>query len=140
VSGALGTEGVVAAMGVEAATGTPVLLASLRQALVPEPVRTEPGAVVVMDDLAPHRAAAVGAILEQAGLRWLCLPRYSPELSPIEPCWSKIETLLRAPAARAIDALGEALGAVLDTISAQDAHGWLVPPLRLCSQLILKPP
>lgn len=45
--GVLGREGVVAAMSVEAATSTAVFLAFLDHVLIPELVRTKPGAVVV---------------------------------------------------------------------------------------------
>ncbi len=96
VLGALGAEGVVAAMSIEAATSTAVFLAFLDQVLIPALVRTKPGAVVVMDNPSAHRAGAVRARLERAGLRLLYLPRYAPELSPIEPCWSKVKERLRA--------------------------------------------
>jgi len=121
--GALGLEGVVAMMSVEAATSTPVFLAFLDQVLLPEMAR-RPGATVVMDNLAPHKAQAVRERIEDAGLKLRLLPRYSPDLSPIEPCWSKIKTLLRAREARSVEALDRELPAVLDAISAQDAHGW----------------
>jgi len=121
--GALGLEGVVAMMSVEAATSTPVFLAFLDQVLLPEMAR-RPGATVVMDNLAPHKAQAVRERIEDAGLKLRLLPRYSPNLSPIEPCWSKIKTLLRAREARSVEALDHDLPAVLDAISAQDAHGW----------------
>ncbi len=124
VLGALGVEGVVAAMSVEAATSTAVFLAFLDRVLIPELVRTKPGAVVVMDNLGAHKAAVVRARLEQAGLHLLYLPRYSPEFSPIEPCWSKVKALLRAKAARTVAALDEALGPVLDAVTAQDARGF----------------
>ena len=121
--GALGLDGVVAMMSVEAATSTPVFLAFLDQALLPEMAR-RPGATVVMDNLAPHKAQAVRERIEGAGLKLRFLPRYSPDFSPIEPCWSKIKTLLRAREARSVEALDRDLPAVLDAISAQDAHGW----------------
>jgi transposase len=110
-------------MSVEAATSTPVFLAFLDQVLLPEMAR-RPGATVVMDNLAPHKAQAVRERIEDAGLKLRLLPRYSPDLSPIEPCWSKIKTLLRAREARSVEALDHHLPAVLDAISAQDAHGW----------------
>ncbi len=122
--GALGCDGLAAMMNVEAATSTPVFLAFVEQVLIPERRRTKPGAVVIMDNLRPHKAAAVRQTLEAAGLEPLYLPRYSPELSPIEPCWSKIKTLLRGKAARTIAALDLALGPVLDSVTAQDARGW----------------
>jgi transposase len=124
VLGALGVEGVLAAMSVEAATDTAVFLAFLDRVLIPALVGTKPGAVVVMDNLSAHKAAAVRERLEGAGLRLLYLPRYAPELSPIEPCWSKVKELLRARAARTVAALNEALGPVLDAISARDARGF----------------
>ena len=48
----------------------------------------------------------------------------SADFSPIEPCWSKIKTLLRAKEARSVEALDGELPAVLSAISARDARGW----------------
>ena len=111
-------------MSVEAATSTPVFLAYLEQVLVPELKRCKPEATVVMDRLAPHRAATVAEVLETAGLGLLYLPHYSPELSPIEPGWSKVKSRLRSNAARTKEALEAELGPALDAITAQDAQGW----------------
>jgi transposase len=124
VLGALGTGGVAAAMGVEAATSTAVFRAFLDRVLVPELIRTKPNAVVVMDNPRPHRAAAVRERLERAGLRLLYPPRYAPELAPIEPCWAKVKARPRATAARTVEALNEALGPVPDAVTARDARGF----------------
>ncbi len=121
--GALGLDGPVAMMSIEATTSTPVFLAFLDQVLLPELAR-RPGAVVVMDNLAPHKAETVRERIEGTGLKLRFLPRYSPDLSPIEPCWSKIKTLLRAKEARSVEALDRELPAVLNAISAQNARGW----------------
>ena len=59
VLGALGPSGVVAAMGVEAATSGAVFEAYLEQALLPELRRTRPDAVLVMDNLAAHKTERV---------------------------------------------------------------------------------
>jgi DDE superfamily endonuclease len=64
-----------------------------------------------------------GLVFGQA-LKLRFLPRYSPDLSPIEPCWSKIKTLLRAKEARSVEALDRELPGILGAISAQDAGGW----------------
>jgi transposase len=122
--GALGPEGVVAMMSIEAATSTAVFLAFLDHVLLPELARRRPGATLVMDNLAPHKAEAVRERIEGAGLRLRFLPRYSPDLNPIEPCWSKIKTLLRAKEARSVDALDRELPGILDAVTAQDARGW----------------
>jgi transposase len=124
VLGALSSEGVVAAMSIEAATSTPVFLAYLDQVLVPELRRVKPDAVVVMDNLRPHKADAVAKRLEAAGLGLLYLPRYSPDLNPIEPGWAKLKTRLRAKGARTPETLEAELGPALDAITPQDARGF----------------
>ncbi|HZC12761.1 MAG TPA: IS630 family transposase [Thermoleophilaceae bacterium] len=125
VLGALGAAGVAGAMTVERATDTAVFLAFLDTVLIPELTRTkQPGTVVVMDNLSPHRAPAVRARLEAAGLELLYLPRYSPDLSPIEPMWAKLKALLRAAAARTVETLEAAVGGALARITADDARGF----------------
>jgi transposase len=55
----------------------------------------------------------------------LFLPPYSPDLNPIEKCWSKMKTELRRAAARSYAALSEALAAAIKTITATDARNWI---------------
>jgi transposase len=124
VLGALSGEGMVAAMSIEAATTTRVFLAFLRAVLVPELRRRHPNATVLMDNLPAHKPKAVETTLTEAGLKLLYLPRYSPDLSPIEPGWSKLKSALRAAEARTRDALEAALLPALDSITPADAHGW----------------
>ena len=124
VLGALGSEGVVAAMGVEAATSTAVFHAYLEKALLPELRRTKPDAVLVMDNLGAHKAPQVRALLDRAGFAYRYLPAYSPDLNPIEPAWAKVEAELRRVAARTADALHEALGPALGSVTPQDAAGF----------------
>jgi hypothetical protein len=85
VLGALACEGLIASMSIEAATSTSVLLAYLEQVLVPKLRQVKPDAILVMDNLRPHRATEVREMLAQAGIRLLYLPRYSPEFNPIDP-------------------------------------------------------
>ena len=56
------------------------------------------------------------------GLRYL--PPYSPDLSPIEPCWSKLKTGLRTAKARTRAVPETAITQALTTITAVDARGW----------------
>jgi transposase len=123
VLGALALDGVIGAMSVAAATSTRVFLAFVEQVLVPA-LRSRPDAVVVMDNLAAHKAERVRAALEAAGIAYRFLPSYSPDLNPIEPCWSKLKGRLRTEPARSLDALDAALGPALATITAEDARGW----------------
>ena len=64
------------------------------------------------------------AALERAGIEHRYLPAYSPDLNPIEPCWSKLKGWLRAKAARSLEALEAELGPALAAITARDARGW----------------
>ena len=111
-------------MSIEVSTSTPVLLAYLEQVLVPKLQRVKPYAVLIMDNLRLHRATNAGELLDQAGIERIYLPRYSPELNPIEHAWSKVTTRLKAKAVWTLDALEAELKPALDTITAQDARGW----------------
>lgn len=124
VLGALAADGVAGAMSIERATDTAVFLAYLDHVLIPELVRTKPDAVVILDNLSPHKAPAVRQRLEAAGLELLLLPRYAPDLNPIEPMWAKVKTALRAQAARTVAALETALGEALAGVTAADARGF----------------
>lgn len=121
ILGGLSAAGLCACMSIESATDTDVFLAFVREVLVPE---LRPGQVVVLDNLSAHKAAEVESLITGAGCRLLYLPPYSPDLNPIEPCWSKLKTLLRAVAGRTKEALEEALTAVIQEITAADARGW----------------
>jgi transposase len=123
IIGALGLDGVLATMSIPAATSTAVFLAFIEQVLVPA-LRPRPEVLVVMDNLPAHKAEAVRGALDRAGLSHRYLPPYSPDLNPIEQAWSKLKTRLRAAGARSHEALNDALGPALATITAQDARGW----------------
>jgi len=119
--GGLSLQGMIACMSIQSATDTPVFAAFTREVLVPA---LRPGQVVILDNLSPHKADEVRALIEGAGCRLLLLPPYSPDLNPIEQAWSKLKTLLRSAAARTKEALEQALTDVIDQITAADAHGW----------------
>jgi transposase len=130
----LGGKGVAAAMTIAATTDTAIFLAFVDKVLIPELRQSRPDAIVVMDNLSAHcpsgdrihavKAPAVRQRLEAAGLRLLYLPRYSPDLSPIEPMWSKLKTPVRAVAARTLEALEAALPQALNRIMPNDATGY----------------
>ena len=117
VLGALSSEGMVAAMSIAAATTTQVFLAFLQAVLIPELRRRRPGATVLMDNLSAHKPKAIETVLTGAGFKLLYLPRYSPDLSPIEPGWSKLKNALRTTKAPTRDALETALLPARDSIT-----------------------
>ncbi len=122
--GALGLDGLCATMTVAAATGTAVFLAFVEQVLIPALLRERPDAVVVMDNLAAHKAACVRAALDKAGISYRYLPAYSPDMNPIELAWSKVKALLRSVGARSREALEQAIPGALATVTSRNAHGW----------------
>lgn len=124
VLGALGAEGIVGAMSVEAATSGAVFCAYLEQVLLPALRRSKPDAVLVMDNLAAHKTAQVRALLDRSGFAYRYLPAYSPDLNPIEPAWAKVKAALRRAAARSVDALHKACGPALAAVTPQDAAGF----------------
>ena len=114
VLGALGLDGVVTMTTVTTGTTIPVFVDFLQTSLLPVLREQKPDAILVMDNLSAHKNQAVKDAIAAAGLTLRYLPRYSPDFSPIEPCWSKIKTALRAVAARTV----ESLRAALDTAAA----------------------
>ena len=124
VLSALGIEGVLATMSIEDATDGAAFAAYLEPVLLPVLRQRKPDAVLVMDNLRPHKTAEVQAVLDRSGFAYRYLPAYSPDLSPIEPAWAKMKAYLRRIAARTVETLQQALAPALDSITAQDARGF----------------
>ena len=59
-----------------------------------------PGDIVVLDNLGSHRSKAVRQLIRSAGAKLFFLPKYSPDLNPIEQVFAKLKHLLRKAAAR----------------------------------------
>lgn len=84
----------------------------------------KPGQIVVMDNLQVHKTKRVRELIEGRGCQLVFLPSYSPDFNPIEEAFSKVKTLLRKAKARSFEALVEATGIALSTMSKQDALGF----------------
>jgi transposase len=118
---ALGRQGVEAVMTIDGAPDAEVFRVYVEQVLRPT---LRPGEIVSMDNLRAHKAAGIREAIEQTGARLLYLPPYSPDLSPIEPCWSKLKMALRTAKARTREALEHAIAQALATITVSDARNW----------------
>lgn len=119
--GALRCNGSTACMSIEGATDTDVFGVYIREVLPPT---VQPGDVLIMDNLSPHKNEPILQVLAQAGVEVLFLPACSPDLNPIEKMWSKIKTLLRSAEARNPADLTQAIGRALSAITRQDAVNW----------------
>lgn len=117
----LSLDGITAPMTIAGAVDGVVFLAYVEQVLAPT---LQKGDVVVMDNLGAHKVKGVREAIEGCGAKLIYLPPYSPDLNPIEKCWSKIKTYLRAAKARTREALEKALQEVLRLITIEDAAGW----------------
>jgi len=124
VLGALSLDGVVTMTTVTTGTTIAVFVEFLQTRLLPVLREHKPDAIVVMDNLSAHKNQAVKDAIAAAGLTLRYLPRYSPDLSPIEACWSKIKTTLRATAARTVESLRAALDRAAAAVTADDAAAW----------------
>jgi transposase len=121
VSAALGPQGLQAMMPVEGATDADVCRADVKHGLGPT---LAPGDIIVLDHLRAHNAVGIQQRLARRRVRLLYVPPYSPDLAPIEPCWSKVKAGLRTAKARPREALDTALSQALATVTAVDADNW----------------
>ncbi len=64
-----------------------------------------PGDVVVMDNLAAHKARQVRELIERAGATVRFLPPYSHDFNPIEAAWTLMKERIRAVTPRTGPAL-----------------------------------
>ena len=99
-----------------------VFLAWVQTFLVPT---LRPGDVVIMDNLGSHRGKLVRQAIRQAGARLIFLPKYSPDLNPIEQVFSKLKHLLRKAQARSYDGLLSATGALLTAFPSEECANYL---------------
>jgi transposase len=80
--------------------------------------------VVVLDNLGAHKSEKVKQLIESRAASVIFLPAYSPDFDPIEEAFSKVKAILKRMAARAREALIEAIRRALETVTSQDAWGW----------------
>jgi transposase len=84
-----------------------------------------PGDIVVLDNLGSHRSKAVRQLIRSAGAKLFFLPKYSPDLNPIEQVFAKLKHLLRKAAARTVDAVCTAIGELLDAFTPEECANYL---------------
>ncbi len=83
-----------------------------------------PGDVVIMDNLSSHKGKAVRQAIRAAGAKLIFLPKYSPDLNPIEQLFSKLKHLLRKAAARTLETLTAAVGELLGAFTAEECANY----------------
>src|SRR5471030_3116429 len=63
-----------------------------------------------MDNLGSHRGKIIRQLIRSAGAKLFLLPKYSPDLNPIEQVFAKLKHLLRKAAARTVETVCVAKG------------------------------
>ena len=85
----------------------------VEQVLVPT---LRPDNIVVMDNLGSHKGRAVRRAIRATGAKLFLLPKYSPDLNPIEMLFSKLKHWLRNAAGRSPEAVCAAIKDILNAI------------------------
>jgi len=83
-----------------------------------------PGDIVIMDNLGSHKAKTVRQAIRKAGAKLLFLPKYSPDLNPIEQLFAKIKHHLRRAEARTCDLVSDAIAKALDAVSSAECSNY----------------
>ena len=121
IVGTLGLEGMGAMTSLEGAINGARFRNFVEETLAPTLVV---GDVVVMDNLPAHKVKGIAEAIQGRGAPLVYLPPYSPDLSPIELCWSKVKTYLRKAKARSAEGLEAALAQALETVTSSDSQSW----------------
>src|ERR1700720_4237976 len=83
-----------------------------------------PGDIVIMDNLGSHKGKAVRQLIRAADAKLFFLPKYSPDLNPIEQVFAKLKHLLRKAAARSVEPVIAAIGQLRRTYTAQESANY----------------
>lgn len=118
---ALGWHGVQATWLLKGAMDRVAFELYIERVLVPTLRR---GDIVLLDNLPAHKSAQTRQLIEARRACLVFLPPYSPDFNPIELCWSKVKTALRAAKAREFDALLDALADAFSAVSHADVESW----------------
>jgi transposase len=84
-----------------------------------------PGDIVIMDNLGSHKSKAVRQFIRSVGAKLFFLPKYSPDLNPIEQVFAKLKHLLRKAAARTVDTVCNAIGKALDAFTPEECTNYI---------------
>jgi transposase len=82
------------------------------------------GDIVIMDNLGSHKGRAVRDLIRSAGGKLFFLPKYSPDLNPIEQVFAKLKHLLRKAAARTVETVCAAIGEILGAFTPQECANY----------------
>jgi putative transposase len=86
----------------------------------------KPGDIVIFDNLGSHKGKAVRNAIRAAGAKLFFLPKYSPDLNPIEKFFAKLKHWLRKAARRTVDAVHDAIAEILPLTTPVECSNYFV--------------
>jgi transposase len=111
----------VAPMVIDGVMTGEIFRAYVEQILAPALRRDD---IVVMDNLQAHKVAGICEAIEKKHATVRYLPKYSPDLNPIELPYSKFKTLLRKVAARTVRGLYRTIRSFVPQLGAQECANY----------------
>jgi transposase len=81
---------------------------------------------VVIDNLGSHRGKAIRRIVRSVGAKLFFLPKYAPDLNPIEQFFAKLKHWLRKAARRTVEAVSHAIGHILDIVTPAECRNYFI--------------
>jgi transposase len=111
----------VAPMVIDGPMNGEVFLAYVEQCLVPTLKRND---IVVMDNLPAHKVPGIREAIENARATLRYLPKYSPDLNPIEMPLGKFKAFLRKVAERTVPGLYRTIRSFVPRLGAQECANY----------------
>lgn len=119
--GAIKNDRIVCHQTFDGAMNKPRFIDFVQQVLCP---RLPKGSIVVMDNMRAHHAIEVSEAIQAVGSSLMHTPPYSPDLNPIELCWSFAKGWLRRLARRTPHALRRAINNTMLRVRSSQLAGW----------------
>lgn len=96
--------------------------AYVSQQLIPT---LKPGDIVILDNLGSHKSKTIRDAIKAAGARVWFLPKYSPDLNPIEQAFAKIKHWMRHAQRRTVEETWRTIGQLIQTITPAECANYL---------------
>ena len=112
---------VVAPMLIKGAMNGEAFLAYIEQCLVPTLKHRD---IVVADNVPFHKVTGVEEAIQAIGASLRYLPKYSPDLNPIELVFHPLKTFLRKAAQRTIEGLHRCVGSYIRALDPSECTGY----------------
>ena len=119
---ALRSAGMRAPMTLDGAMNGELFRGWVEQFLAPSLKR---GDIVFMDNLPSHKVPGVEEAIRARGAHLRYLPKYSPDLNPIEMAFSKLKSFIRAARPRTMKKLWRDIAAAINQITPRQGRAFL---------------